>query len=150
MTKLKFNSVLLLSAIAILFSVATQSFSQKVPPNLTKEDLANNNKLFIELASKALKWDVPTDPVKIVGPLYFVGTTGLSSWLFVTSEGNILLNTGTPNSGPMIVESIRKLGFKPEDIKIMINGHAHSDHMGAFAYMKKRRNCDYGTRYCPG
>ena len=58
-----------------------------------------------------------TDPVKIVGQLYFVGTKGLSSWLFVTSEGKILLDTGTPNSGPMIVESIRKLGFKPEDIK---------------------------------
>ncbi len=66
-----------------------------------------------------------------------MGTRGLSSWLFVTSEGNILLNTGTPNSGPMIVESIRKLGFKPEDIKIIINGHGHSDHAGAFSYMKK-------------
>jgi metallo-beta-lactamase class B len=37
----------------------------------------------------------------------------------------------------MIAESIRKLGFKPEDIKIIINGHAHSDHAGAFAYLKK-------------
>ena len=37
----------------------------------------------------------------------------------------------------MMVESIRKLGFKPEDIKIIINGHAHSDHAGAFADMKK-------------
>ena len=61
----------------------------------TKEDLANNNKLFIELASKYLHWDEPADPIHIVGPLYFVGTRGLSSWLFVTSEGNILLNTGT-------------------------------------------------------
>jgi metallo-beta-lactamase class B len=37
----------------------------------------------------------------------------------------------------MIVESIRKLGFKPEDLKIIINGHGHSDHAGAFAEMKK-------------
>jgi metallo-beta-lactamase class B len=123
---------------ALIFVIAvTQTFSQELPKNLpTKEELAKNNKLFIELASKALKWDVPTDPIKIVGPLYFVGTTGLSSWLFATSDGLILLNTGTPNSGPMIVESIRKLGFRPEDIKIIINGHGHSDHAGAFAYMK--------------
>jgi len=40
----------------------------------------------------------------------------------------------------MIVESIRKLGFKPEDIKIIINGHGHSDHAGAFAYFKKLSN----------
>jgi metallo-beta-lactamase class B len=40
----------------------------------------------------------------------------------------------------MIVASIRKLGFKPEDIKIIINGHGHSDHAGAFAYIKKISN----------
>ena len=130
--------VLLLSVIATVVLAVTRTDGQELPEKLpTKEDLAKNNKLFIELASKYLHWDEPAEPIHIVGPLYFVGTRGLGSWLFVTSEGNILLNTGTPNSGPMIVESIRKLGFKPEDIKIIINGHGHSDHAGAFAYMKK-------------
>lgn len=125
------------SALAMLLLFGSVS-AQTLPANTpTKEQLANDNKLFIALATKALKWDVPTEPVKIVGPLHFVGTEGLSSFLFATAEGHILLNTGTPNSGPMIVESIRKLGFKPEEIKIMINGHAHSDHLGAFAYLKK-------------
>ena len=54
----------------------------------------------------------------------------------MTAPSN-LLNTGTPNSGPMIVDSIRKLGYRPDDIKIIINGHGHSDHAGAFAYLKK-------------
>jgi len=58
--------------------------------------------------------------VRIVGPLYFVGTKGSSSWLFATPEGHILLNTGMPSSGPMIVESIRKLGFEPEDIVVWL------------------------------
>jgi metallo-beta-lactamase class B len=111
--------------------------AQELPPNVpTKEQLASNNKLFLELATKHLKWDEPAEPVRIVGPLYFVGTQGLSAWLFSTREGHILLNTGTVKSGPMIVESIRKLGFEPEDIRIMINGHGHSDHAGAFAYLK--------------
>jgi metallo-beta-lactamase class B len=48
------------------------------------------------------------------------------------------MNTGMPSSGPMIVESIRKLGFRPEDIKLMINRHAHIDHAGAFAFLKER------------
>ena len=123
---------------ALLVGLATQADAQSLPSDLpTKEDLAKDNNLFLTLARKALKWDEPTDPVHIVGPLYFVGTRGLSSWLFVTSEGNILLNTGMPESGPLIVQSIRKLGHKPEDIKIIINGHAHSDHAGAFAYMKE-------------
>lgn len=103
----------------------------------TVEDLAKDNKLFLSLASKTLKWEEPAPPVKIAGPLYFVGTKGLGAYLFVTSAGNILLNTGMPSSGPMIVESIRKLGFKPEDIKLLINGHAHSDHAGALAFFRE-------------
>jgi metallo-beta-lactamase class B len=113
---------------------AAQSLPQSLP---TKEQLARDNNLFLSLARKALKWDEPADPLKIAGPLHFVGTRGLSSWLFATSEGHILLNTAMPETGQLIVESIKKLGFKPEDIKIMINGHAHSDHAGAFDYIKK-------------
>jgi len=77
-------------AVAILLGIAVQANGQ------TMEDFATNNKLFLETASKALKWEEPTDPVRIVGPLYFVGTKGLSSWLFATTEGHILLNTECP------------------------------------------------------
>jgi metallo-beta-lactamase class B len=123
---------------ALALGSAFAAHAQTLPSTLpTKEELAKNNKLFLELASKYLKWEEPTEPLKIVGPLYFVGTKGLSAWLFATPEGHILLNTGMPSSGPMIVESIRTLGFKAEDIKIIINGHAHSDHAGAFTYMKQ-------------
>ena len=132
------ESVSWTALIATLLAASAAVSAQDLPKNAsTKEQLASDNKLFMTLASKALKWDVPTEPLKIVGPLYFVGTEGLSSWLFATPEGHILLNTGTPNSGPMIVESIQKLGYEPEAIKIIINGHGHSDHAGAFAYLKK-------------
>ena len=113
---------------------ASQATAQNLP---TKEELARDNNLFLTLARKALKWDVPAEPLKIAGPLYFVGTEGLGAWLFATSEGLILLNTGMPESGPLIVDSIRKLGLRPEDIRIILNGHAHSDHAGAIDYLKK-------------
>jgi len=113
--------------------------AQNLPPNLpTKEQLANDNNLFISLAKKFLKWEDPAEPVRIIGPVYFVGTQGLGVFLFTTAEGHILMNTGMPSSGPMIVDSVRKLGFKPDDIKVMINGHAHIDHAGAFAYIKEK------------
>jgi metallo-beta-lactamase class B len=124
----------LILAVAILLG-GTASLAQL--PGVTREDLANDNKLLLAVAREALKWDEPTEPSRIVGPLYYVGTAGLASFLFVTSEGHILFNTGMPESGPMIVESIRKLGFDPSDIKIMINGHGHLDHAGAFAYFKQ-------------
>jgi len=79
--------------------------AQEIAANITQEDLAKDNKLFLTVASKAPKWEKPTDPVKIAGPLYFVGTKGLSSFLFVTSEGNILFNTGMPSSGPTAIDT---------------------------------------------
>ena len=119
--------------------LATIAFAQeaKLP---TREQLANDNKLFLTLATKALHWQEPQEPFHIAGPLYFVGTKGLSSFIFATSEGLILLNTGDTSSGPMIEQSIKALGFDPANIKLMINGHGHSDHAGGFAYLKGLSN----------
>jgi metallo-beta-lactamase class B len=120
---------------------AVNAEAQTLPPGVTREQLeqrlATDNKLFLKLAIDALHWEVPTDPVHIAGPLYFVGTKGLGAFLFATPDGHVLMNTGMPSSGRMIEQSIRKLGFKPEDIRYLINGHAHIDHAGAFAYMKR-------------
>ncbi len=102
-----------------------------------RDTLAKDPVLFLKVASKQLKWEVPAEPKKLIGPIYFVGTQGLSSFLITSRQGHILLYTGMPSSGPMIEKSIRKLGFKPEDIKVIITGHAHSDHVGGHAYMKK-------------
>lgn len=127
------------SRLGLAFMLTTPAGAQSLPAEMsTEEQLANDNKLFLTLANMKLKWEEPAEPVKIVGPLYFVGTKGLGAFLFATPEGHILMNTGMPSSGPMIAESVRKLGFKPEDIKIIINGHAHIDHAGAFAYFKQQ------------
>ncbi len=135
-----FRSLMLAGlALAGASHVATDADAQALPPNLpTKEQLASDNNLFLAVARKALKWEEPAEPVRILGPIYFVGTKGLGVFLFTTAEGHILMNTGMPSSGPLIVDSIRKLGFRPEDIRLMINGHAHIDHAGAFAELKRR------------
>jgi metallo-beta-lactamase class B len=126
-------------AMMLLAGSAAPVGAQTVSPSLpTEEQLANDNRLFLSLARKMLKWEEPDEPEHIVGPLYFVGTKGLGVFLFTTAVGHILMNTGMPSSGPMIEQSIRKLGFKPEDIKVMVNGHAHIDHAGAFAYLKDK------------
>ena len=138
MQHLKRRPVFSLSSIVFLLMAGVQGLAQQLPKGVTPEDLATNNKLFIELAKKGLKWEEPTEPVRIAGPIYFVGTKGLGAFLITTSEGLILMNTGMPSSGPMIVDSIRKLGYKPEAIKLMITGHAHIDHAGAFGFFKSQ------------
>ncbi len=99
------------------------------------DDPAQNPALFLESARKLLKWDEPAEPANIAGPIYFVGTQGLSVFLITGSEGHIVLNTGMPGSGPLIEASIRKLGFKPEDVKLLLVGHAHVDHAGGHAHL---------------
>jgi metallo-beta-lactamase class B len=93
--------------------------------------------VLLRLSAAKLQWETPAEPLKIAGPIHFVGTKGLASWLIVTPAGHILLNTGMPGSGPMIEASIRKLGLKPEDIKVLLVGHAHVDHAGGHAHMKR-------------
>jgi metallo-beta-lactamase class B len=130
------HGVGLVAAASFAMCAAAPPAAQQAPPVPTREELAKDNKLFIALARRALKWDEPTIPAKIVGPLHYVGTAGLASYLFATKEGHILFNTGMPESGPMIVASMRTLGFAAKDIKILINGHGHSDHAGAFAFSR--------------
>jgi len=103
----------------------------------TREELAKDPNLFLESARKALKWDEPTPPTKIAGPIHFVGTKGLGSFLIAGSEGHVVIYTGMPGSGESIEKSIVKLGFKPKDVKILLTGHAHIDHVGGHAALKK-------------
>ena len=128
---------LLLAGTLLLWSTPPQA--QQMP---TPEQLAEDNALFLKVARKALHWEEAEEPVHIVEPIYFVGTRGLGAFLFVTGDGLILMNTGMPSSGPMLEESIRSLGFRPEDLKIIINGHAHIDHAGAIAALKSK----YGAK----
>jgi metallo-beta-lactamase class B len=82
-------------------------------------------------------WNDPFPPFKIMDNLYYVGTKELASFLFVTPQGDILMNTGYESSVPVIQASVEKLGFRFTDIKILIAGHAHPDHVGGDNMVKE-------------
>ena len=124
-------------AVLVVLGLGSELLAQNKPTQDQWELAAKNPRLFLETMVKQFGWTEPAEPMKVGGSLYFGGTKGLSVWLITTSEGLILMNTAMPGSGPMIEASIRKLRFKPEDIKIMLTGHAHTDHVGGHAYMKK-------------
>ncbi len=83
------------------------------------------------------EWSKDYPPFRIVGNLYYVGTYDLASYLIVTPKGNILINTGLPGSDTMIRRHVEALGFKFSDIRILLATHAHFDHVGAAAAIKK-------------
>lgn len=82
-------------------------------------------------------WNVPTEPFRIVGNVYFVGTTELGVYLVTSKEGHVLVDGGLPEGAPHIEASIRKLGFEPADIRHLVTTQAHFDHVGSLAHFKK-------------
>jgi metallo-beta-lactamase class B len=82
-------------------------------------------------------WKAPVPPRHLVGNIYYVGAIGVSSFLITTPEGHILLDTGFEDTVPLILDGVKQLGFKPGDIKIILSSHAHIDHVGGHAAMKR-------------
>jgi len=85
----------------------------------------------------AADWDAPQDPFPIYGGSYYVGPQGVASVLITSSKGHILIDGGTPKSAQTIIEHVRRLGFKPEDIQYILVSHAHVDHAGGVAQLQR-------------
>lgn len=79
----------------------------------------------------------PIEPFKIVGNIYYVGASDVTSYLITTPKGHILIDSGFKETVPQIKANIVKLGFKLEDVKILLVNHAHYDHCGGLAEIKK-------------
>jgi len=76
-------------------------------------------------------------PHKVIGNIYYVGTKTLSSFLIVTPQGNVLIDSTYERSVPAIEKSVTDLGFKFADIKILLGNHAHGDHQEGDALVKQ-------------
>ena len=76
-------------------------------------------------------------PHKIIGNIYYVGTRSLASFLIVTPEGNILVDSTYEANVPVIRKSVEDLGFKFADTKILLGSHAHGDHQEGDAMVKE-------------
>jgi metallo-beta-lactamase class B len=89
------------------------------------------------MAAVMPKWTAPFAPFQLIGNIYYVGTDGIAVYIIKTSQGLILMDTAIPASTGMIKDNIAKAGFKVSDIKIILNSHAHFDHTGGLAEIKK-------------
>jgi metallo-beta-lactamase class B len=82
-------------------------------------------------------WNVTQAPFRVYGNTYYVGVHGLSSVLITSPQGHILIDGALPESAPKIAASIRKLGFRIQDVKLILNSHIHSDHAGGIAELQR-------------
>lgn len=81
-------------------------------------------------------WNAPKMPFKLFGNSWYVGTAGVSAVLVTSPKGHVLIDGGLPQSAPLIAKNIGTLGFRIEDIKLILNSHPHFDHAGGIAELQ--------------
>ncbi|WP_338760660.1 subclass B3 metallo-beta-lactamase [Massilia sp. METH4] len=91
----------------------------------------------VACAHAANEWDAPQEPFAIYGNSFYVGPHGVGAVLVTSPAGHVLIDAGTPKSPAAIAASIRKLGFKLEDVKYILTSHEHYDHVGGAAELQK-------------
>ena len=79
----------------------------------------------------------PVPPFRIMGNLYYVGANSVTSFLIATPEGHILIDGGFVETVPIIRRGVEQLGFRFEEIRILLNSHGHIDHAGGLARIKR-------------
>ncbi|MCW3837762.1 subclass B3 metallo-beta-lactamase [Sphingomonas canadensis] len=83
------------------------------------------------------EWTTPMEPFRIAGNVHYVGTGGISAYLITGPEGHVLIDGALPQSAGAIAAHIRALGFRVEDVRYILINHAHFDHSGGLAELKR-------------
>ena len=91
----------------------------------------------VPAAAQPADWSRPFPAHRVIGNLYAVGTYDLACFLITSDDGHILINTGLAESAPLIRENVESLGFRLEDVRVLLTMQAHYDHAAALAEIKK-------------
>jgi metallo-beta-lactamase class B len=127
----------------VLCAGADMSLAQGQPPPPDHPAVTVKGQTYTPRSILARNMGTPEDqttqfpPHKIIGNIYYVGTRTLSSFLVVTPQGNILIDSTYERNVPTIEKSVTQLGFKFSDIKILLGNHAHNDHQEGDALVKQ-------------
>lgn len=82
-------------------------------------------------------WRQPVPPFRLADHSWYVGTEGLSSVLVKTAQGAVLIDGGLPQAADLLLQRMRELGVRPGDLKLILHSHAHIDHTGPLAAVKR-------------
>ncbi|NOK16529.1 subclass B3 metallo-beta-lactamase [Corallococcus carmarthensis] len=83
-------------------------------------------------------WLQPIQPLRIADRTWQIGTEGLTALLVETQDGLVLLDGGMPQMADPLLANLRRRGFAPHDLRLILSSHAHADHAGSFAALKRR------------
>lgn len=83
------------------------------------------------------EWSKPVAPFRIVANIYYVGTAELAAYLIRTPDGDILIDATLAENAKLVESNIANLGVPLPAVKILLNSHAHFDHAGGLAEIKR-------------
>jgi metallo-beta-lactamase class B len=117
----------LIAGLAILLSTATLAAPGSTPPSD---------------CPKCAEWTAPQKPFKVYGNTYYVGSQAIGSVLITSPKGHILIDGTVQEGAPRVAANIRALGFRVEDVRLILNTHVHFDHAGGIAALQKLSGAD--------
>ncbi|SKA25361.1 metallo-beta-lactamase class B [Lysobacter spongiicola DSM 21749] len=82
-------------------------------------------------------WRTPVAPFRIADNTWYIGTEGLSALLVTTPDGAVLVDGGMPQAADMLLAHMRRVGVAPSDVRLILPSHAHGDHAGPLAAVKR-------------
>lgn len=122
MGKTPMKTIAAIAALTLLLPLSLSGAASAQPAPFAKERVA---------------WNKPQKPFRVIDNIYYVGTAGVSAWLIFTLQGFILIDGGLPESAARIEANIKTLGFDIKDVRLILNSHAHFDHAGGLARLKR-------------
>jgi glyoxylase-like metal-dependent hydrolase (beta-lactamase superfamily II) len=81
-------------------------------------------------------------PDEVARGVYRIPLRGVSVFLVEANDKLVLIDAGTKNSPPRITEAIYSMGRLPQDVVAIVVTHAHRDHTGGLAEMKRRTGAE--------
>lgn len=90
-------------------------------------------------------WRQPVKPFRIAERTWYIGTAGLGALLVITPEGAVLVDGGLPQAADMLLARMRELGVEPGDLKLILHSHAHADHAGPLAAIRRATGAQVAT-----
>ena len=82
-------------------------------------------------------WRQPVTPFRIADHTWYIGTEGLSALLVVTPGGAVVIDGGVAQAANMLLDNIAATGTPIESVKLILHSHAHADHAGPLAALKR-------------